>query len=274
MALEQAIPETEALRRYFIEHYGSPSETYVTGHSMGGMLTIMTIEQNPEPYVGALDLCGAVTDTFSRISHRFDLRVLFDYYFPGILPDPAKIPADFEASDELQNKVFGLLESKPETADFLRHFDGLRDNKDLASKLLFSTWVLKDLEQRAGGNPFDNRNTIYTGTTDDNALNEAVKRYAADPGTLAYIERYYTPSGHLTRPVLAIHTTYDQLVSPSVPSDYYELVRRAGSGNLFVLQYVEHDGHCNITPEEINTAFSELRLWREKGIAPKPGHLH
>ena len=26
-ALEQAIPETEALRKYFIEHYGNPSET-------------------------------------------------------------------------------------------------------------------------------------------------------------------------------------------------------------------------------------------------------
>ena len=273
MALEQAIPETEELRKYFIQHYGKPSDTYVAGHSMGGMLTIMTIEQNPGPYVGALDLCGAVTDTLSRIGHRFDLRVLFDYYFPGILPDPARIPASFDTSDDLQNKILALLQSKPDVAAVLRRFDELHSDKDLAGKLLFSTWILKDLEQRAGGNPFDNRNTIYTETTDDNTVNEHVKRYAADPGAIDYIKRYYTPTGHLTRPVLAIHTTYDQLVSPSVPSAYSELTRRAGSGDFFVLQYVEHDGHCNITPQEVETGFQELRQWREKGIPPKAGHL-
>jgi pimeloyl-ACP methyl ester carboxylesterase len=271
-ALEQAIPETEALRKYFIAHYGNPSETYVGGHSMGGTLTMMTMEQFPERYVGALDLCGAVTDTLSRYSRRFDMRVLFDYYFPGILPDPAKVPASFEISDDLERKVSAVLESKPAEAAVLRIFAGVH-SKDLAGVLLFATWVLKDIEQRAGGNPFDNRNTIYTGTTDDNAVNDGVKRYAADPGALSYLEHYYTPTGRLTRPMLAIHTTYDQLVSPSVPSAYAQLTRTAGAGDLFVVQYVEHDGHCNITPEEVERGFAELRRWREKGIAPPAGRL-
>jgi len=139
--------------------------------------------------------------------------------------------------------------------------------------LLFATWVLMDLEQRAGGNPFDNRNTIYAGTTDDNAVNDHVKRYAADPGALNYVKRYFTPTGHLTRPMLAIHTTYDPLVSPSVPSAYAQLARTAGSGDLFALQYVEHDGHCNIKPEEVERGFAELREWKAKGTAPKPGRL-
>lgn len=273
LALEQAIPETEALRKYFIQHYGQPRETYVTGHSMGGTLTIMTIEQFPHTYVAALDLCGAVTDTLSRIGHRFDLRVLFDYYFPGVLPDPSNVPASFELSDELQNKVFDLLQTKPDAAAFLRRFDDLRDDRDLANKLLFVTWMLKDLERRAGGNPFDNRNTIYIGTTNDNAVNDGVKRYTGNAAALAYAKRYYTPTGHLIRPVLAIHTTYDQLVSPSVPSKYAELTRAERSGDKFVLQYVEHAGHCNITPAEIETGFNELLEWKEKGIAPKPGRL-
>jgi len=271
-ALEQAVPETEALRKYFIAHYGNPSETYVAGHSMGGTLTMMTIEQFPDRYVGALDLCGAVTDTLSRYGRRFDMRVLFDYYFPGILPDPAKVPASYEMSDDLEKKVSAALESKPEEAAALRSFAGVH-SKDLAGVLLFATWVLKDIEQRAGGNPFDNRNTIYTGTTDDNKVNDGVKRYAADPGALSYVQRYYTPTGHLTRPMLAIHTTYDQLVSPSVPSAYAQLARTAGAGDLFVVQYVEHDGHCNITSEEVERGFAELREWKEKGIAPRPGLL-
>jgi pimeloyl-ACP methyl ester carboxylesterase len=273
MAVEQAIPETEALRKYFIQHYSQPNVSYVAGHSMGGELTIMTMEQAPEPYAAALDLCGAVTDTLTRIGRRFDLRVLFDYYFPGVLPDLAKIPASYETSAELEKQVSASLESNPPAAAALRNFVGLRNNKDLASLLVFATWVLKDLERRAGGNPFDNRNTIYAGMTDDNALNEGVKRYAADPGALDYVKRYYTPTGHLARPVLAIHTTYDTLVPPAVPSAYAQLTRIAGNGDMFVLQYVEHDGHCNITPEEVERGFAELREWKEKGIAPKPGRL-
>jgi pimeloyl-ACP methyl ester carboxylesterase len=272
-ALEQAIPETEALKQYFIEHYGQPAETYVAGHSMGGMLTIMTIEQSPHSYAAGLDLCGATSETPTLFGHAFDARVTFDYYFPGVLPDPAKVPSDYKITEELDKRVSNLLETKPEAAATLRQLDGLHDNKDLSGDLLFGTWVLKDIEQRAGGNPFDNRNTIYTGTPDDNALNEGVKRYAADPGALSYLQRYYTPTGHLTRPVLAIHTTYDELVPPSVPSAYAQLARKAGAGDMFVVQFVKHDHHCNITPEEIDHGFSELRQWKDKGTAPTPGRL-
>jgi pimeloyl-ACP methyl ester carboxylesterase len=272
-ALEQAIPETEALRRYFIEKYEKPKETYVAGHSMGGMLTVMTLEQSPENYLGGMDLCGAVQDAPSLLTRAFDLRVLFDYYFPDVLPNPVKVPADYEISEKLDKQVAALLQSKPDVAAALLRFAGLRAEKDLVSDLLFGTWVLKDIEQRAGGNPFDNRNTIYTGVPDDNAVNDGVKRYAADPGALGYLQRYYTPTGHLTRPVLAIHTTYDPLVSPSVPGAYSLLARAAGAGEFFVVQYVKHDGHCNITPEEIGRGFAELRLWREKGEKPAAGGM-
>jgi len=271
-ALEQAIPETEALRKYFMEHYGTPSETYVAGHSMGGLLTVMTIEQSPENYAAGLDLCGAVS-SWMRFNQRFDLRVLFDYYFPGILPNPAKVPADYEISDELGKRVSAQLDSKPQAAADLLRVSGIHNNKDLVDYLLFITWVLKDLEQRAGGSPFDNRNTIYSGTTDDNAVNDGAKRYAPDPGALDYLQRYYTPTGHLTRPVLAIHTTYDPLVSPAVPSNYAQLTRAAGAGDFFVVQYVEHDGHCNMSPDEVERGFAELRQWKQKGTAPIPGRL-
>jgi pimeloyl-ACP methyl ester carboxylesterase len=272
-ALEQAVPETEALRRYFIDKYEKPKETYIAGHSMGGLLTVMTLEQSPENYVAGLDLCGAVSDAPSLLSRAFDLRVLFDYYFPAVLPNPAKVPNDYEASEKLGKIVGNLLQSKPQAAAALRRFAGAHRNPDLTSDLLFGTWVLKDIEHRAGGNPFDNRNTIYTGSLDDNALNHGVKRYAADSGALAYLQHYYTPTGHLSRPVLAIHTTYDPLVAPSVVAGYTLLSRTAGAGDLFVAQYVEHDGHCNITPAEIERGFAELRGWKENGTRPAAGEL-
>ncbi len=231
-AVEQAIPDTDALRRYFAGKYEKPRETYVAGASMGGLLTLMTIEQSPEPYAGGLDLCGAAVDAPTLFTRAFDLDVLFDFYFPGSLPNPAKVPPDFETSKELEKKLQDLLDSKPEAAADLLRFGGLHNNKDLIGDLLLGTWALKDIERRANGNPIDNRNTIYTGTANDNVLNDGVKRYAADPGALAYLHRYYTPTGHLSRPVLAIHTTYDPIVPPSMPSNYALLAREAGAGDL------------------------------------------
>lgn len=37
-AIQDAVQDTEALRRYFASRHGPPKETYVTGHSMGGFL--------------------------------------------------------------------------------------------------------------------------------------------------------------------------------------------------------------------------------------------
>ena len=273
-AVEQAIPDVEALRKYFIEKYGSPRETYLTGHSLGGFMTVAMIEKYPDTYDGGLDLCGAVGSAPGMLTRAFDARVLFDYYFPGLLPYPAKVPKDFQMTEQLSKTVFDRLLAKPVAAAVVRKLDGIHNDRDLASTIIFATYILKDIEHRADGNPFDNRNTIYTGSPDDNALNDGVKRYAPDAGALAYLQRYITLTGHLTRPVLAVHTTYDPLVPPEIPNKYSLLTREAGTGDLFVQQYVKHDGHCHITPEETEKGFEELRRWKGTHQAPKAGWLH
>jgi pimeloyl-ACP methyl ester carboxylesterase len=273
-ALEQAIPEVEALRKFFIQKYGQPKETYITGHSLGGLLTVAMIEKYPDTYDAGLDLCGVAGNATSVLARAFDSRVLFDYYFPGLLPSPVKVPKNYEMTEQLSKTVFDRLQTKPQSAAVVRKLTGLHNDKDLAGAIIFVTYVLKDIEQRAGGNPFDNRDTIYTGSPDDNALNDGVKRYAADSGALAYLQRYLTLTGHLTRPVLAVHTTYDPLVPPSIPNDYSLLTREAGAGDLFVQQYVKHDGHCHITAEETEKGFHELQRWKTTRQAPKAGWLH
>ena len=204
----------------------------------------------------------------------FDMRVVFDYLFPGALPNPVKIPADYMMSTALNGTIEKLLDSKPEQASILRRWTGLRNNKDTAGTLVFFTYILKELEERAGGNPFDNRNTIYEGTDDDNALNDHVARYKSEPRAAAYLERYYTPSGHLTRPMLAIHSTYDPLVPPWVTNMYSTLAERADSDHFFVQQYVKHAGHCAIQPAEIARGFQQLRQWSAAGTRPAAGANH
>jgi hypothetical protein len=132
---------------------------------------------------------------------------------------------------------------------------------------------IKELDERSGGNPFDNRNVIYSGTLDDNTLNSAIPRYAADPQALAYLRSNYTPTGRIAKPMLAIHTSYDPLVPVTIPNTYSTLVELAGTQNLFVQQFVKHDGHCAILPAEVSRGFAELREWKKNGTRPAGGEL-
>ena len=273
-AIEQAITDTESLRRYFTKKYGKAKETYVTGHSMGGFLTMLLMETQPSTYDAGMPLCGPLAATNHFMSRgAFDGRVVFDYYFPGLLPDPSKVPASFENSKELQERIVAALDGSPGKAEIVRHRDGFKNNKDLAGTLCFITYVLKEMQERAGGNPFDNRNTIYSGTPDDNALNDAVRRYAADPKAALYVRTYYTPTGRLAKPMLAVHTSYDPLVPTWIPDTYEYLAEQAGAAANFVQQYVKHDGHCAILPAETAKAFSELREWKSSGVRPLGGEL-
>jgi hypothetical protein len=241
---------------------------------MGGFLTMMLMERSPTTYDAALPLCGPLAPTTYFMERgAFDLRVVFDYYFPGALPGPDKVPADFKGTEEVTNRVQALLDSQPEKAAAVLHFSGVHNTKELASTLVFVTYMFLDLEKRAGGNPFDNRNEIYEATDNYNALNAGVKRYAADPRAAEYVRTWYTPTGKLTRPMLAIHTSYDQLVPVRIPDMYLGLVEQSGSQDLFVQQYVKHDGHCNILPNEIADGFTELLAWKNQGVRPHSG-LH
>ena len=274
-AVEEAVTDTEALRRYFLTKYGKPKETYLTGHSMGGFLTMLLMERDPAAYDAGLPLCGPLAPANNFIARgAFDARVVFDYYFPAALPPPDNVPADFRNNPGKAQEIVALLDGQPEKSAALRRFTGAHSNKDLGATLVFLTDLFRELQQRAGGNPFDNRNMIYESVDDYNALNKGVKRYSANPRAAEYLRTWYTPTGKLSHPMLAIHTTYDPLVPVRVPDMYSNLVENAGSSDLFVQQYVEHDGHCTILPAEIARGFSQLREWKNHGVRPQPGLNH
>lgn len=270
-AIQEAVNDTEALRRYFVSKYGKPTETYVTGHSMGGFLTMMLMERFPTTYDAGLALCGPLAPTAYFLRTAFDARVVFDYYFPAALPPPDKVPAEFQNTPEKAKEISSLTDSQETKATALRRFSGVHSNKDLASTIVFITAMLGELQRRAGGNPFDNGSVIYEVPDDYNALNKGVKRYKADPRAAEYVKNWYTPTGKLFHPMLAIHTTYDPLVPVRIPDMYPVLTELAGSQNMFVQQFVEHDGHCTILPPEIGRGFSELREWKNNGTRPEPG---
>lgn len=277
-ALQQAYPETESLRRYFIRKYGQPRETFVAGGSMGGELVAITLELNPKPYLGGLDLCGSVGPTYLSFGNRFAMRAAFDYYFPGVMPPLVPVPADFEDTLADRDKVLAALRSDPSAATMMRNLTGLHSDLDLAHDIAYWTFIVQDMQHRGGGNPFDNRNFVYSGTSltssaSDLELNDKVKRYASVPQARAYLMRHYTPNGHLGRPMLALHTIYDPIVQISQLGPYDREVQAAGAEDNFVQQVVDRDGHCNFTQNEIGDAFDEMVRWAHGGRRPAPGVL-
>jgi pimeloyl-ACP methyl ester carboxylesterase len=273
-AIPQAEKETASVRAYFTKKYGMPQEIYVMGHSMGGLLTLLTLEQSPNDYKGGLALCGVLAPTDLVMQRAFANRVAFDAFFPGILPDVEHIPDTFSMGDVPTIAIVEkALNNKPAEAALIRSLADIHTNRGLAEVLVFNTFVIKDLRLKSGGNPFDNRNLIYTGTNDDETINNKVKRYAADASAIRFISTYYSPTGQLKRKLLAVHTLYDPLVPAATAAYYDELTRRLGASDLFVQQYVNRDGHCNITADQTGQAFDELVAWVHENKRPQPGPL-
>lgn len=273
-ALPQAGAETEALRRYFRKKYGAPRETFVMGHSMGGLLTVMNLETSPKEYAGGLALCGVLAPADMVMQRAFANRVAFDAFFPGVLPDVDHIPTTFTINDiPTITKVQKALDASPQPAALVRQLANIHTNHGLASVLVFNTFVIEDLRLKSGGNPFDNRNLVYNGTVNDALLNQRVHRYAADPEAYRFLATWYSPNGNLHRPLLEVHTIYDPLVPAFTTAWYDEVTRRLGNGPQFVEQYVDRDGHCNVTAAQTGLAFDELLAWVHHGRRPTPGLL-
>lgn len=272
-AVEQGYADSERLRSHFIEKHGKPRETFAAGMSMGGTLTVMAMEMAPDVYAGGLSLCGAIEPTDRLVQYDFAVRAAFDYYFPDLLGPLVPVPGNFRPTQAMEQKVAAALRDKPQAAQTLLRVWGVGDLSTLAPIVVFNTYEVAELQRRTHGNPFANADLIYTGSGDDFALNAGVKRYHADADAAAYVARWYTPTGKLTRPLLALHDTADPLVPASSAAEYALLARRTGHADHFVQQFVNKAGHCVFTPQEIGRAFDELVTWVHDGKRPPSGPL-
>lgn len=272
-AVEEGAADTERLRTHFIEKHGKPRETIVAGMSMGGTLAVMAIETQPSIYDGALSLCGAIEPTDRLMQRDFALRAAFDHYFPGLLGALVPVPGDFALDDATTARVAAALKANPGAEHALLSFYGVADAGTLPDIVVFDTYEIREMQQRTHGNPFGNADLIYTGSGDDAALNDGVKRYRADEAAVQRMARFYTPSGKLEKPMLALHDTGDPLVPAGTTFEYAVIAQRAGHGDHFVQQYVDRKGHCVFTPDEIDRAFGELLDWIHGGKRPASGRL-
>ncbi len=279
-ALPDGIENTEELRKYFFKKYGKPDTSFIAGTSMGGGVALGTIENFSQYYHGAFPMCPFASRPYLIIRKEFDLIASFNVFFPGIMPSLSQIfdttvtvfklnfGAVFKKADEIKDK----LKTDSLTAALLaKRFD--LKLQDLAFSVLFGEGVLRDIARKAHGNPFDNTNTVYAGFPDDWKMNNEVQRMVAAPGTVKFLDKY-DRTGMLTKPVLMLHTVYDNLIPASYAvTNYDNLVHQKGTDKYLVVRYTNGQGHCNFTPQQIGAAFDALRVWAATGQRAAPGRI-
>jgi pimeloyl-ACP methyl ester carboxylesterase len=274
LAIKEGLADVVDLVDIFSQQYGRPDRVFLTGASEGGLVTVLAVEQYPQVFDGGLATCGPIGDFNRQISYFGDFRVLFDYFFPGLIEgSPVEIPQpiidNWETIYEGNIRPVVFDPANQETLRQLIRVSGAPYDPDdmmasteesVADVLWYNVFATNDARVKLTGQPFGNRLRWYRGSDNDFRLNRRVQRFVAEPSAVAEIEAFYQTTGELEVPLVTLHTTRDQ----QVPY-FHELLYRwktlvAGSGLRHINLPVERYGHCNFTIAETLAAFGLLVL--------------
>jgi pimeloyl-ACP methyl ester carboxylesterase len=265
LAILEGVDDVTELLAAFPASAGQPaSRTYLVGASEGGIVATLFAERKADLIDGALALCGPIGDFTAQVDYVGDFRVLFDYFFPGILPgQPTQIPAELIAGWEsvYVPRVRAALAANPNAAYQLIKTSRAAIEPGISSSvesttvgvLWYSVFGTNDAAAKLGGNPYGNIGRWYVGSTNDLLLNLRVKRVARHPAAAAALVAYQT-SGHPGVPLVTLHTTGD----PIIPF-WHEKIYALKSGGSVPAIAVGRYGHCSFTPGEVVGAFGLLR---------------
>jgi len=292
-ALADAVRRTHQLSGIFKSKVGEPRRVYLMGASLGALVAVKLAETQARQYDGALALCGPVGGALPELQYVGDGRVIFDYYFPNLLPGtPFSVPPgtaflsplDPGGPSPLFVSVATALAASPDRT--LRWAAAANlpfvDMSELASSALyflgFSIRFTNDFIERVHGKlPYDNVDTSYVvdATADpvlnaflSGVLNAKVQRIDADPAAVNYYDHNYTPSGRIGIPVLTLHNTRDPAIPYAHETVFAATVAGAGRSNLLAQHPIDRWGHCAFEPAEVQAAFGSLVQWVETGAKP------
>ncbi len=261
LAILEGVEDVRQLVQAFPRATGRRAERFIlAGASQGGIVTTLALERYPSLFAGGLALCGPIGSFTLQTDAISNFRVLFDYYFPGVLPGNAvSVPPAMLDQWSTVHRPAVLAAVRADPARWREWMDVARAAyepgdpatwENTATELLwYHTFTTADGQAKLGGNPFDNRRTVYRGSSNDAALNAGVGRYAADP-VARRAGRPYNTSGVLTRPLVVLHTTGDEIV-PFAHAPIYAWKNRA-TGSIPVTVYpIVRYGHCAFTAGEL-----------------------
>ena len=280
-AVKDGMQRTHQLRGIFVETVGQPRRVYLFGRSLGGLISVALAERFPGQYDGVLSGCGLLGGGAEELKYLGDGRVLFDYFFPGVIPGTAfdfPLEDDFSPGSPTYIAVYnalvqGLSSPDQPTLQFARtaNLQAINATEIVAAGLTvvgFTVIQANNLIDLTNSHmPYDNSETWYSGSTNDSALNAGVARFVSDPSATNYMDHHYTPSGELHIPVLTLHKMRDPLVPIFHEAEYADRVDRAGASDYLLQRTVDGFGHCGFPAAEA-AAFPALVQWVRTGVKP------
>ena len=164
-------------------------------------------------------LQSALQDFRKQINYFGDFRVVFDYFFPGVIPgSPVDVPQEvMDNWDQVYvPRIIQAISSNPDATNQLLKVtraaiypgDATSIEETILGVLWYTAFATNDAEVELGGQPFDNKNRFYVGSKNDLRLNLKVQRFSADPAAINEIEGHYQTSGCLTSPIVTLFIPY------------------------------------------------------------------
>jgi hypothetical protein len=303
LALKDAAPRTHQLRGLVASVLkGQPNRSFLVALSLGTAAGLQLIEQFPKQYDGALLACGMLAGTPRELQFVGDVRALFDYYYPGVLPgDAANVPEGFVPTQAqvaalvmpaVMANPLGLFAIASTAQTPLAFVPGNvtvagPSQTTLVTSLIVQLWYqligTPDVTERTHGHtPYDNSTVTYTlGTPVVPALapvlanliagaNAGVDRFTSPPDAQNLLARYYVPTGDLQIPVITVHNLWDYLVPYFHEPAFAQIVQAAGASDMLLQRAVPDYGHCSNEAfrNAVVQSFGDLVTWVSTGEKP------
>ena len=295
----QGVRDSQALISKFATVTGAAAKSvYMTGASMGGHITAVTIEKYRNTFVGAMPYCGSIGDT-ALYDYFLDANVTAAALTDNPITFPAEDPpAEWEAAFRESvkqrlpllgtnlgtgNPTFTPLGLKWGEAVERRSggdrpgFDGawaywnarpsLTPNSDVPFLFGLYPGLSGGTAGIASGNVTDNSHTLYQLdnkwwlSREEFQLNREVLRVRATASASRDLSGIPVVRGDPRIPVLSLHTIGDLFVPLSMEQIYAREMAWHGQSRLLVSRAIRAVGHCEFTPQELQAGFDDLVSW-------------
>lgn len=293
--VRMAAEDADNSRKIFWARFGRPARTILHGQSWGGNVAAKahelygTDEDGRLNYDGVLLTNGVLMGGTRAYQFRADLRAVYQFYCgnhpsrqDGAYPVWQGLPANATMTRaELRRRIVectGIgLSQRDRRADQTRRLRNILavtgiEEDELVAHMNWATFLFQDLVQRrlGGLNPFDNSTKVYSGSTDDAALNAGVERFTADPRAVAQLAHDADMTGLIVAPTVTIHARHDPTVTYTADADYARTVAAAGRSHLLAQALTDEADHSKMEDGGYLTALDALERWMETGERPDP----
>lgn len=291
------VRDTHRLTEVFRRRFERPDATYMTGASMGGHITARSMEQYPWTYDGALAICGALGD-YELFDYFLDYNLAaqqlglgesdfpFDESYittdvPAIKRNleaaPGGWPAVLNADGEDFKQLVELRSGgdRPNFDEAWNYWNSIPSDAG-DGNFLFGLVVGDGTVAGKPGVVSDNTRVKYQLDLNprinrrEARFNRDIERVRADWRLRTSLRLNPIPvvTGRIHDPMLTLHNLGDLFVPFHNEIEYAKEVARQGNSELLVQRAIRGVGHCDFTPTELVTAFTDLVTWVQQGARP------